>query len=80
MNHQHGWRVALMNASAMSAIVIHMGLQHRRCAMDWETIGFWDGASDEFQGPENSPLELASYIKGFREGGTYLRRKQPSHS
>jgi hypothetical protein len=45
--------------------------------MDWETIGFWDGASDAFHGPENSPLEFARYIKGFREGETYLRKKRP---
>jgi hypothetical protein len=45
--------------------------------MDWETIGFWDGASDAFRGPENCPRELARYTKGFREGETYARRKQP---
>jgi hypothetical protein len=44
--------------------------------MDWETIGFWDGASDAFHGPENCPLELARYVKGFREGETYSRRKR----
>jgi hypothetical protein len=48
--------------------------------MDWETIGFWDGASDDFHGPDNSPLDLASYVKGFREGGRYLRPKRPAHS
>ena len=43
--------------------------------MDWETIGFWDGASDDFHGPESSPLELARYVKGFREGTEFQRKR-----
>jgi hypothetical protein len=43
--------------------------------MDWETIGFWDGASDDFHGPEGSPLELARYVKGFREGTKFQRKR-----
>ena len=43
--------------------------------MDWETIGFWDGASDDFHGPESCPLELARYVKGFREGTKYQRKR-----
>ena len=49
--------------------------------MDWETIGFWDGASDHFRGPEHSLLELALYIRGFRDGTRYRRRTpRPSQS
>ena len=44
-------------------------------AMDWETIGFWDGAADDFHGPERSLLELARYAEGFREGAKYQRKR-----
>jgi hypothetical protein len=43
--------------------------------MDWETIGFWDGAAGDFHGPERSLLELARYAEGLREGAKYQRKR-----